>query len=89
MNDEAAEYRHATSDIWEAASLWALGWPISHTDSEGDTVVFCFPAAGEAIETAAQNHQRGVLQVSSLALRNGYYAARNAMARELRGHERR
>lgn len=80
------EYRHRTSNTWEAASLWAAGWPVIGTElgDDGRSVIFLFPDGGEGLRKAAQDHLRGELTVSSLALREGYRQMREMVEEELR-----
>lgn len=80
------EYRHRTSDTWEAASLWAVGWPVIGTElaTDGRSVVFIFPDGGDELRKASQDHLRGQLTVSSLALREGYRQMRDMVEEELR-----
>lgn len=75
MTTTAPEYRHATSDLWEAAALWAHGAVISHTERDGDRVVFRF-ALATGVAEASQLHRRGDLHVPSLLMREGYYQVR-------------
>lgn len=70
--------KHATSDIWEAAAMWALGAALSHTERDGDRVVFVF-AAGLDYAEASQLHRRGQLDVKSLAMRQGIYEMRSML----------
>ena len=88
MTTELPEYRHATSDIWEAAAMWAHGAVVSHTEREGDRVVFHF-AVGTDIAEAAQSHRRGELMVPSLLMREGYYQMRASVDHEVRHAVRR
>jgi hypothetical protein len=78
------EYRHRTFDPWEAAAIWAAGWPLSHTERDGERVVFVFPEGGANLRRAAEAHGRGKLKVSSLSIREGYFHMREAIDRELR-----
>jgi hypothetical protein len=75
MENETPDYRHATSDLWEAAALWAHGAVISHTKHDGERMVFCF-AYTQGLAEAAQQHRRSDLKVSSLLMREGYYQVR-------------
>lgn len=76
--------RHRTSDLWEAAFLWAQGHPLSHTehDDEG-RVYFCFPDGGVKLHDQVQSYRVGSALVNPIAHRQGYYEMRGAMSREL------
>ena len=78
MNFLEPDYRHTTSDIWEAAALWANGQPISHTERDGETVIFCF-SAGPGVAEAADVYHRGDLRVSALQYHQGYMQMRALM----------
>lgn len=76
---------HRSSDAWEAAALYACGWPIVDTESEEGLVFFCFPRGGDDLTEAVQGHRAGRLMVSSLAIRQAYYEVRARITKELRG----
>jgi hypothetical protein len=79
----SAEYRHRTSDLWEASFLWAQGCPLSHTERDGERVWFCFPDI-DGVEDLLRDYQLGNALVNPLLHRQGYFQMRDAMSRELR-----
>ena len=79
----SADYRHRTSDLWEAAYLWSQGYPLSHTEHDGERVWFCFPV-GDRIQELLREYQVGDASVNPLLFRQGYFQMRDAMSRELR-----
>lgn len=82
-----AEYRHRTSDLWEAAFLWSQGFPLSHTEHDGERVWFCFPDA-TGVEDHLRDYQLNRALVNPLLHRQGYFQMRDAMTAELRNASR-
>lgn len=76
---------YRTPELWEAAYLWAMGFPLIDTthDSEGQ-ITFHFPDGGERLEDALSQFQRGSALVNALQHKQGYFQMRDAMTRELR-----
>lgn len=87
MSTTDAEYRHRTSDLWEAAFLWSRKFPLSHTEHEGQRVWFCFPVS-PGLADDLRDYQLGDALVNPTALRHGYYQMRQAMDAELRDDTR-
>lgn len=77
-----ADYRHRTSDLWEATFLWSKRYPLSHTEHDGGRVFFCFPDAPGLLDDL-RDYQLGEALVNPTALRHGYYQMRQAMDAEL------
>lgn len=81
--------RHRTSDLWEAAFVWAQGYPLIDTERVSeDRIVFCFPDGGEQLRDAIHTYRLGTALVNPVSYRQGYYEMREAMNRELRGDRR-
>lgn len=78
-----ADYRHRTSDLWEAAYLYSQGHPLSHTERDGSRVFFCFPGSSGLLDDLRAYHL-GAATVNPVAHRQGYYQMRTAMDSELR-----
>jgi hypothetical protein len=84
MIESPEEFRLRSSDHWEAAAMYAQGWPIVGTEVEDNRVVLVFPDGGERLRQAVQAHRSGSLQVSTLAMRSAFYHVRSLIDVELR-----
>jgi hypothetical protein len=77
-------HKHRTSDLWEAATLWALGFTASHTETDAGHVEFVFPEMGTRIDEAVCAYRAGDARVNALAMKQGYYQARSLIRSGLR-----
>lgn len=76
---------HRTPDLWEAAYVWAQGYPLVAAERDGkDRIIFCFPDGGEQLRNALHTYRLGTALVNPASYRQGYYEMREAMNRELR-----
>ena len=76
---------HRTSDLWEAAFVWALGSPLVRLDVDTDDhVTWVFPDGGDALLEQIAAYRRGTALVNPASYRQGYLEMRRAMSRELR-----
>lgn len=76
---------HRTSDLWEAAFVWALGSPLVRLDvDDDDHVTWVFPDGGDDLREQVMAYRRGIALVNPASYRQGYLEMRRAMSRELR-----